>query len=42
MKTGYNRYTKKPTNPNNFYIDPKELSDEIRKSQRKHKYTEKC
>ena len=32
MKTGYNRYTRKPTNPNNFYIDPKELSCEIRKS----------
>ena len=40
MKTGYNRYTRKPTNPNNFYIDPKELSCEIRKSQRNHKCTE--
>ena len=40
MKTGYNRYTGKPTNPKNFYIDPKELSAEIRKSQKDHQCTD--
>ena len=40
MRTYKNSYTGKPTDPKNFYIDPKELSDEIRKSQKKHKCTE--
>ena len=40
MKTGYNRYTGKPTDSKNFYIDPEELSDEIRKSQKDHRCTD--
>lgn len=33
-KTGFNRYTGKATNPANFYVDPNELSKEIKKSQK--------
>ena len=41
MRTYKNSYTGKPTNPQNFYIDPKELADEIKKSQQQHQCTEK-
>ena len=33
MRTGKNQYTGKATNPQNFYVDPKELADEIKISQ---------
>ena len=33
MRTFKNAYTGKPTDPKNFYVDPKELADEIKISQ---------
>lgn len=33
-KTGYNKYTGKPTNPANFYVNPQDLQKEIIKSQK--------
>ena len=41
MRTGKNQYTGKPTDPKNFYVDPKELADEIKKSQQQHQCTDK-
>lgn len=40
MRTYKNSYTGKATDPKNFYVDPKELADEIKKSQNYHKCTE--
>ena len=40
MRTYKNSYTGKPTDPKNFYVDPKELADEIKKSQQQHQCTE--
>lgn len=41
MRTGKNQYTGKATNPQNFYVDPKDLADEIKKSQQQHQCTDK-
>ena len=40
MRTYKNSYTGKPTDPKNFYVDPEELADEIKKSQEQHQCTE--